>query len=88
MTILEQIGKEKQLIACCKKSLSLEKIKKRRADTRHKIELGGLVVKSGMGNFDKAIILGALKFALNLLNHDESYKQLFEIEGTKLFFKT
>ncbi|HAU2264226.1 TPA: conjugal transfer protein TraD [Legionella pneumophila] len=87
MTMHKQIEREKKLIARCEKSLSLEKIKKRRADTRHKIELGGLVIKSGMNNFDKAIILGALKFALNLLNRNASYKQLFGIEGNKLFFK-
>ncbi|CZG80306.1 conjugal transfer protein TraD [Legionella pneumophila serogroup 1] len=85
MTMFEKIGKEKQVIAYCEKSLALEKIKKRRADTRHKIELGGLVIKSGMASFDKAIILGALKISLNLLNQDENYNKLFRIEGNKLF---
>jgi len=42
MTTLEQIGKEKQIITRCEKSPSLEKIKKRKSDTRRKIEFGGL----------------------------------------------
>ncbi|MFM0197803.1 conjugal transfer protein TraD [Paraburkholderia strydomiana] len=32
----------------------------RQQDTRHKIELGGLVVKAGLGDLDKAVILGIL----------------------------
>lgn len=40
MTINEQITKEKQLFARCEKSLALEKLKKRKANTRRKIELG------------------------------------------------
>jgi hypothetical protein len=32
----------------------------RKEDTRHKIELGGLVVKAGLGELDRAVILGIL----------------------------
>ncbi|ENV35487.1 conjugal transfer protein TraD [Acinetobacter gerneri] len=39
----------------------------RKADTRHKIELGGLVLKAGFGD-DKALVLGALLDAINRLN--------------------
>lgn len=32
----------------------------RAADTRHKIQLGGLVIKAGLGDQDRAFILGLL----------------------------
>lgn len=32
----------------------------RKADTRHKIKLGGLVIKAGLGTADAALVLGAL----------------------------
>ncbi len=32
----------------------------RKADTRRKIELGGLVILSGLGDLDRAAILGLL----------------------------
>ncbi|HAT1979019.1 TPA: conjugal transfer protein TraD [Legionella pneumophila] len=86
MNMLEQIEKEKQLIARCEKSLALEKLRKRRADTRHKIELGGLVIKSGMDRFNKATILGALDYSLKMIEENISYKDLFEVTGKKLFF--
>ncbi|CZJ92393.1 conjugal transfer protein TraD [Legionella pneumophila] len=87
MTILEQIVKEKQLIARCEKSLALEKLKRRKADTRRKIELGGLVIKSGLDGFNKSTILGALKHSLNLIEQDKSYINLFEAKGHDLFLK-
>ncbi|WP_454781681.1 conjugal transfer protein TraD [Legionella sp. WA2022007384] len=85
MAISDQIKKQKQLIARCEKSLVLEKLKKRRADTRRKIELGGLVIKSGIDGFNKSVILGALDYSLSLLEEDESYNSLFEIKGNNLF---
>ncbi|EEZ95940.1 conjugal transfer protein TraD [Legionella longbeachae] len=85
MNTYEQIKKQKQLIARCEKSLTLEKLKKRRADTRRKIELGGLVIKSGMDCFNKAVILGALDYSLNLLQENASCSNLFESKGNSLF---
>ena len=84
MTMLKQIEKEKQNLARCEKSLALEKLKKRKADTRRKIELGGLVIKSGMGCYDKAIIFGALNHMLELIQKTENYRNLFETRG-KIF---
>ncbi|SQU01425.1 conjugal transfer protein TraD [Escherichia coli] len=40
----------------------------RKADTRHKIQLGGLVIKAGFGDVDEAVILGALLDAAKRLN--------------------
>ncbi|HAT7877865.1 conjugal transfer protein TraD [Legionella pneumophila] len=85
MTMLEEIEKEKRLIARCERSLALERLKKRRADTRHKIELGGLIIKAGLHRFEKAIILGALDFSLELIKHDKHYENLFLDRGIDLF---
>ena len=85
MAILEHIEKEKQMIARCEKSLALEKLKKRKADTRRKIELGGLVIKAGMGGFDKAIVLGALIYAIRLAKQDSVCYKIFEDIGANSF---
>ena len=85
MTTHTQIVKQKQYLARCEKSLALEKLKKRRADTRRKIELGGLVIKSGMDGFNKSVILGALSHAMQLIENDENYLPLFESVGDALF---
>jgi hypothetical protein len=88
MTFLKQIEKEKQLIARCEKDLVLEKLKKRGADTRRKIQLGGLVIKAGMDGFNKSVILGALADAMQLIKNDISYIALFESKGDLLFLET
>lgn len=85
MTILEQIKKEKQAIARFEKSLSLEKIKKRKADTRRKIEFGGLIIKSGLDQYNKFIILGALKHSLELIKKDSNNLIVYEKIGEKFF---
>lgn len=85
MTMLKQIEKEKQNLARCEKSLALEKLKKRKADTRRKIELGGLVIKAGMGEFDKAVVLGALIHAIRLTTQDSDCYKLFEDIGVSSF---
>ena len=87
MTSRAQIIKQTQLIARCEKSLALEKLKKRRADTRRKIELGGLVIKTGMDGFNKSVILGALDYSLELLRRDETSRTIFETRGNKLFLE-
>lgn len=86
MSTKTEIQKQQQLIARCEKSLALEKLKKRRADTRRKIELGGLVIKSGMDGFNKAVILGALINAQdNILKNDQDI--FYERIGTQSFIK-
>ena len=82
-----QIIKQHQQVARCEKSLALEKIKKRRADTRRKIEFGGLVIKSGMDGFNKSVILGALSHAMRLIESEANYLNLFESMGDNLFLK-
>ena len=85
MAKINQIEKEKQIIIRCERSLALEKLKKRRADTRLKIEFGGLVIKSGFDLFDKQIILGALSYARELIEQDSSYIELYKSIGVSRF---
>ena len=82
---LERINKQKQLLARHEKSLAREKLKKRRADTRRKIELGVLVIKSGMAGYNKATILGALDYAIGLIEEDSDYQMIFEGKGEWIF---
>ncbi len=85
MTMLKQIEREKQSLARCEKSLALEKLKKRKADTRRKIELGGLVIKAGMGEFSKTVVLGALIYAIRLMTQNRDCYKLFEDIGIDSF---
>ncbi len=87
MTTHDQIIKQNQLINQCEKALALEKLKKRRADTRHKIQLGGLVIKAGLDGLNKSVILGALAHAMQLIEKDEAYLQIFEKIGDGLFME-
>jgi hypothetical protein len=59
----------------------------RKADTRHKIQLGGLVIKAGLGDEAAAVILGALLTAAEDLAGpagDETRKNLRQ-KGEKAF---
>ncbi|MFO9067170.1 conjugal transfer protein TraD [Legionella pneumophila serogroup 1] len=85
MNTLNQIQKQKQTIARTEKELAEAKLKKRRADTRRKIELGGLVIKAGMDGYNKSVILGALDYAFSLIEEDNSYMDLFESKGNIIF---
>ena len=87
MTTREQIIKQTQLVARCEKSLAVETLKKRRADTRRKIEFGGLVIKAALDVHNKAIILGALSQAMQLIDSDNNYLTLFESIGANLLLK-
>lgn len=85
MNINKQINQQKQQIAKYEKSLALEKLKKRRADTRRKIELGGLVIKADFDEYSKDIILGAIAHAKQLATNDKNYLTLFKNIGMDLF---
>jgi len=56
----------------------------RKKDTREKIQLGGLVVKAGLRDVDKAVILGALLEAAERLN-DETERARFAARGKEAF---
>lgn len=85
MDIIDEIKNQKQTIARYEKVLALEKVKKRKADTRRKIELGGLVIKSGLDCENKAIILGALMYASNLINNEIYRREMFRNIGNNYF---
>ena len=55
----------------------------RKRDARQKIQLGGLVVKAGLRDGDKAFILGALLDAAKLQSGTPEYERL-KIIGQKL----
>ena len=57
----------------------------RKADTRRKIEFGGLVIKAGMGEYSKDVILGALIDAAESLQKDQGAELLFESKGQAAF---
>ena len=85
MLINDVIKKEQQRIARLERNLALAKVKQRKADTRRKIEFGGLVIKAGMGEYSKDIILGALIDAAEALQKDQGAKLLFESKGQAAF---
>ena len=48
----------------------------RKADTYRKITLGGLVIKAGLGELDRAVLLGLLMESGALLQHPETVTRL------------
>ena len=69
------------------RNLSRIRMDARKADTRRKIELGGLVIKSGLANEDPAVIFGALSLAVKALNgsNGEGTRLRFQSAGSALF---
>lgn len=82
------IEKTKQKIARLEKSVALEKLKARKADTREKIQYGGLVKKSKMMDYSKDIVLGALLHCHELLEREPEYIEIFANKGKQEFLKT
>ena len=85
MSIQSDIVKQTQLLAKLEKNLALQKLKRRKAETRHKIEMGGLVVKAKMDQYSKDVILGALIDAFENLQKDKAVKTLFKSKGEAAF---
>lgn len=63
------------------------RIQARKAETRRKIELGGLVIKSGMDKYPKSVILGALLDICAQIENDWQQHQLFLYKGEQAFLK-
>lgn len=76
-----------QKITQLENKLLIEKIKQRKQVTKLKIELGGLVVKAGLSELPKNVILGLLLDAKSKINDSEKildyYKSLGNIEFSK-----
>lgn len=59
----------------------------RKQDTRNKIQLGGLVIKAGLGEEETAVIFGALLLTAEAINgpEGEAAKRRFRREGDRVF---
>jgi hypothetical protein len=82
-----KIKKKTQEIAKLERNLALAKIKKRKAETRRKIEFGGLVVKANMDTYSKDIILGALIHIKSELKKDAGASLLYQSIGQAAFME-
>lgn len=74
----------------CKRTMSQESIRKRKADTRRKIQIGGLVIKAGLDYLheqDKALLLGIFLDGMNQLEGagKATYKQKCQLLGKDAF---
>jgi hypothetical protein len=85
MTTQEEVDIKSRELARLERSLALTKIKQRKADTRRKIELGGLVIKAKMDEYSKALILGVLLDAAQQLKDDPASGELFQQKGEGAF---
>jgi len=85
MQTLEAIKKTKQSIARLERNLALDTIKARKAETRRKIEFGGLVVKAKLDGFSKDVILGALMSAKEAIEGEAGAKALYQSKGQAAF---
>ena len=87
MEIQQKIKKKQQQILRLERNLALQKLKVRKTDTHKKIELGGLVIKSNMNKFSKAVILGALIDAFETLKHNQELEKLLRLKGEASFME-
>jgi hypothetical protein len=84
-------GKQSKLLKARKRLLYLEnrlrrvRMQHRREDTRDKIQLGGLVVKAGLREEDKAVILGILIKGLEEIQMSADAKENFRSIGDVAF---
>ena len=81
----DKVKKKEQEIARLEQSLAFQKLKKRKAETRTKIEFGGLVVKSKMHEYPKDVILGCLIKSVEMLENDPGYMELCKSIGQNEF---
>jgi hypothetical protein len=74
-------------MARLERSIRRAAVIERKRDTRHKIQLGGLVIKAGLGNEPPAVILGALIAAAKALSgpNAEATRERLKQEGDKAF---
>jgi len=85
MSTTEAIKKQQQRINRFERNLSREKLKARKADTRRKIELGGLVIKAKMDSFAKDIVLGALLDVMERLKEEPDIQIYYQSKGQAAF---
>jgi len=83
----EKIVKKSQEIARLERKLARDKLKKRKADTRRKLEFGGLVIKANMADYSKEIILGALVNARKEIEKEPATQTLYQSIGKAEFME-
>ncbi len=81
----QRITQKEQAIARLERSLLRDKIKRRKAETRRKIELGGLMVKAELDDLSKDILLGALIHLKKEIDNDPTAKTLYQSLGEAAF---
>lgn len=87
MSTLQDIAKSETTIARLERHYAMAQIKKRKQETRRKIELGGLVVKATLDHYPKDVILGILIDALELMEQDPAQEKVFARKGRKAFLE-
>lgn len=85
MTIQTKLNQQSQQLEQLQKQLATHKLKQRKAETRKKIVLGGLVVKANMSGFAKDIILGVLMDAKTKIDKEPKTQLLFQSIGHRAF---
>lgn len=55
--------------------------KERKAETRRKIEFGGLVIKGGLSEYSKDIILGVILDGVAQIQRDPKQAHLYQLKG-------
>ena len=85
MKVSDQIISQEQKLARLERNLARQKLKQRKADTRNKIQLGGLIIKAGLDKYSKDIILGALTDAVEQLIADPDVSTVFKAKGQAAF---
>ena len=88
MKLNESLIKSRQKMNRTQMELAKAREQERKLDAHKKIQFGGLVLKSGMGEFPKAVILGALTDALQNIRNDRSFENLYKIKGEKEFLES
>ena len=77
----ERIEKQQQQVHRMEASLAKLKLKERKADTRRKIQLGGLVIKANIADEAAAVILGILIDAAQEMGANEQLKENYRASG-------
>ena len=87
MDTSKKIKKTEQQVAALELKVAAAKMKERRAETRSKIQYGGLVVKAKMDAYPKDVILGALISAYQEITNSDEAKRVFELKGKQAFLE-
>ena len=85
MSDRSEIQKTQRTVARLERQYALEQVRKRKRDTRRKIELGGLVIKANLSDLPKDVVLGLLVQAAYDLQNDEFLYHLYELKGQAAF---